>query len=367
MARRFDLAQRLEPVYAPASPEVARLALRAEVSDPAWFLARQWLLGEHDGADAAWPVEVAVDCSETPITSDAAGPGHDPRITPPEAMIEAEAEQWWTPGRRVRVGQALAASVPPEHRDDPALQLAGLAAPHDRLNGRGLDGLALYRARAQLGLTLDAFAAVGVPPDEPGDAWQPSTLSYQAAFTAGPVALDVPRHDGGDVDWYSVAASGGPLPSGDVQTQTSHPTRVTYPGAPMPRWWQITDHRTDPGAVAFHRTYLAALLMLHISSSHGDDWFTAPFRATSGSVVDVAEVRVRDSMDQTSVLTPVDGWSLFLVSGLGPASLVTWPTVLGRLNAPASLDDVVLGVDDDANVLWAVEQRVDGADVGPAG
>ena len=78
MARRFDLAQRLEPVYAPASPDVARRALRAEVSDPAWFLARQWLLGEHDGADAAWPVEVAVDCSETPITSGAAGPGARP-------------------------------------------------------------------------------------------------------------------------------------------------------------------------------------------------------------------------------------------------------------------------------------------------
>ena len=72
MARRFDLAQRLEPVFAPASAAVAQRALRAEVSDPAWFLARQWLLGEHAGDDAAWPVEVEVSMTQTPITSDGA-------------------------------------------------------------------------------------------------------------------------------------------------------------------------------------------------------------------------------------------------------------------------------------------------------
>ena len=106
--------------------------------------------------------------------------------------------------------------------------------------------------------------------------------------------------------------------------------------------------------------------MLHVASTHRDDWFTAPFVATAGSVVTVGRVQVRDSMDLAEVAEPVTGWSMFLVGGLGPHTLVTWPTVLGPLSAPASLDEVLLGVDEDANVLWAVEQRADGADVDQA-
>ena len=52
-----------------------------------------------------------------------------------------------------------------------ALSLAGLAAPYDRLNGRGPDGLALYRARDELALPAELFTAQGVPAtDEEGHA-----------------------------------------------------------------------------------------------------------------------------------------------------------------------------------------------------
>ena len=32
--------------------------LRAEVHDPLWFLAKQWLMSEHQGEDAGIPVRV---------------------------------------------------------------------------------------------------------------------------------------------------------------------------------------------------------------------------------------------------------------------------------------------------------------------
>ena len=49
--------------------------------------------------------------------------------------------------------------------------------------------------------------------------------------------------------------------------RTSYPTRVAYDGSPHPRWWQIEDHRYDPGAVAPHRTQLAAMMMIVTSST----------------------------------------------------------------------------------------------------
>src|SRR5262245_33704497 len=100
MARRFDLAVRLEAVHGPVDPRVGLGAVRAEVHDPTWFLGRQWLLGEHRGEDSASPVRVEYAVTETPITAvgASASPERDPRVAPPETSIESEAEQWWTPG-----------------------------------------------------------------------------------------------------------------------------------------------------------------------------------------------------------------------------------------------------------------------------
>jgi hypothetical protein len=94
------------------------------------------------------------------------------------------------------------------------------------------------------------FTALGVPAVEPEDDWVPSDLADAASFTAGPVTLSVPRHDGGSVDWWSVTAKGpDPATSSPPTVRTSYPTRASIPGGPLPRWWQIEDHRLDPGAV----------------------------------------------------------------------------------------------------------------------
>ena len=361
MPYRFDLHLRLEAIHSPHDPAAVRAALRARVHDPVWFLGRQWQRGEHRGRDAASPALVHVTVIETPVTGPSTSPDDDPRVTPPEAIIESEPEQWWTIGRRVRVGRAVRSVVPLARRNDPDLLLAGLAAPYDRLNGRLLDGLALYRQRASLGLADTVFTARGVPAIEPADDWQPADLAYSASFRAGPVTLSIPQHDGGDVDWYSATARGrNPTPPSPPVVHTSYPTRVTYDGAPHPRWWQIEDHRHDPGAVAPHRTHLAAMLLVHVAASHGDDWYTAPLLSPTGTLVSVTGMEVDDVMGLTTTSRPVTDWSMFHVSGRRPGELLIWPTVANPLTGTSALDEVLLGIDEDANVLWAVEQRVDG-------
>ena len=364
MPYRFDLHVRLEAVHTVHDLQAVRDAVRAEVHDPVWFLGRQWQLGEHRGTDAASPALVHFTVNETRVAGRSNRPDENPRITPPEAIIESEPEQWWTIGRRVRVGRVLRNAVPAARRNDPALQLSGLGAPYDTLNGRVLDGLALFRARASLGLTKAQFTTQGVPPAEPQDDWQPAELAYSATFAAGPTTLQIPRHDGGDIDWYSATSTGPSPPAASPPVvRTSYPTRVDYDGAPHPRWWQVENVRFDPGAVAPHRTRLASLMLVHLTASHGDDWFTAPLLSPTGTLVAVNDVQVEDVMGLTTRKLPAADWSFFRVSGRGTAELLVLPTVANPLTGTSALDEVLLGVDEDANILWAVERRVDGIEL----
>src|SRR5262245_28475547 len=334
MAYRFDLHVRLEAVHTPHDLKAVEAAVRAEVHDPVWFLGRQWQLGEHRGTDAASPGLVHVKVAETPVEGRSAAPEDDPRITPPEAVIESEPEQWWTIGRRVRVGRAMRNDVPADRRKD--FLLPELAPPYDLLNKRGaLDGLELYKARGDAdlpGLTDAKFAAQGVPAREPVDDWDPAELAYFAAFSAGPTTVTTPRHGGGDVDSYSVTATGSNPPAASPpRTRISYPTRVHYDGAPHPRLWQIEQRRYDPGAVAPHRTRLASLLLINLTASHGDNWFTAPLLSPTGTLVAVTDVQVEDVMGLTVKKAAVNDWSFFRVSGRGTSELLIWPTVANPL------------------------------------
>ena len=365
MAYRFDLHLRLEAVHTVHDLKAVEAAVRAEVHDPVWFLGRQWQLGEHRGTDAASPGLVHVSVTETPVAGRSAAPEDDPRITPPEAVIESEPEQWWTIGRRVRVGRALRNAVPSAQRTSPDLLLPELAPPYDVLKGqRALDGLALYRSGGDLGLTDAQFAGQGVPATEPADDWDPDELAYSAAFTAGPTTLTIPRHGGGDVDWYSATATGPDSPAASPpNVRTSYPTRVAYAGAPHPRLWQIEQRRYDPGAVAPHRTRLASLLLINLTASHRDNWFTAPLLSPTGTLVAVSKVEVEDVMGLKTTKAAVNNWSFFRVSGREHHRAADRPTVANPLNAAVALDNVLLGIDEDANILWAIELRVDGAEL----
>jgi hypothetical protein len=150
-----------------------------------------------------------------------------------------------------------------------------------------------------------------------------------------------------------------------AEANTVLATRVSYPGAPHPRWWQIEEAQTDVGGYASDRSHFATLLLIEIVTSHSDDWFTFPVAARSGHVLTLHEVTVVDAFgDSWDIQPPDDGWSLFGVTGLGQRSLVLWPAVPSALTGPL-LDQVDFGVDEDANLVWAVERRVAGRELPP--
>ncbi|RYV49533.1 hypothetical protein [Pengzhenrongella frigida] len=366
--------RRLEPV--PPYTDVQR-GFAAEVADPLWLLGRQWQVGEHAGEDASSPVLVEMQVAHTPLGAVA---GLDPTVVPAEALLEGATDDWWTIGRRIRVGRAITAGLTPQERA--AAAFGALPAPYgDALVGE-VDGLAAHR----LGL---------VPPGDPAldgftprpDFWQAQTLTYEAEVPVGGTTLTVSGHDGGDVDWYTADAP-APLPAPEFAVRQVIPSRLQYPGAPAPRWWQIEDSAVDIGGFPPDRAHLATALLIELVTDHANDWFTVPVPSpaplapgetappSSGVVVTLAGLRVKDGFDDWWDLSIPPGdedppagpdeaagpWSLFRTRGLDRSSLVVWPAATTPLSGPA-LDDVLLGIDEDANVMWAVELRADGIDL----
>jgi hypothetical protein len=353
----FDIVLRLEPD--PHQRDLAR-GWAAELADPAWLLGRQWQMGEHRGEDASSPVAVEIRSRATPIGAVAGQAGLDPATVPAQAIIESEPQDWWTPGRRVRLGRLAAAAAQTHGVTLPeSVTLTGLPVPYQDLNGTGPDGRVLWQQRSTLGLDESWFGQPGPPRDEPVDLWDPAELAYTAELPAGATTLTITRHDGGDLDWFHADAT-APLdpPPQEAQVRIT-PGRLRYPSAPLPRWWQIEDAQVAIGGQAPDRAALATLVLIDLIVNHSDDWFTFTLPARAGQIITLDDVTVIDSFGDPWPVTAPKDWSLFATTGLDPASIIVWATARTPLAGPI-LDQVVIGIDEDANLVWAVEQIVAG-------
>ena len=167
------------------------------------------------------------------------------------------------------------------------------------------------------------------------------------------------RHSGGIIDWYSVDAD-APLPAPEPlpEPTTVYPGRMRYPGAPLPRWWQIEEAHVDIGGFPPDRSHFATMLLIDLLVSHSDDWFVFPLVTPAGHAVTLHEVRIRDAFgDEWTVQPPAD-WSLLHLAPSGrtlhclltppglPARAVSWTLLHPR---PLQLLEGSLGTDHTAH------------------
>ena len=264
---------RLEP--SPPDGEDLDRALRAEVGDPVWMLARQWQMGEHAGENASSPTEYRLRTSQTPLHPPADREFADPLTLPGEVVLEG----------------------------------------------------------ASTDVSIGAAPAAGAGPDP----WDHTALWHRMQLTAGeePSAqLSARDHDGGVADWWSLdhgpldlAEAANPFTPTEVRRRfRGLPGRMRYPGAPEPGWFSLEDpdqtvigHMPDP-------SHVASLFFLDVISGHGTDWYLARLPTPPGHVLTVRDLRVRDSFGD--VWKPAewpakaDGWTTpFHTSG--PRSLLT--------------------------------------------
>lgn len=363
MTVNFKSYARLEPRPGERNFEAG---FAAPVHDPLWLLARQWQLGELQGENASSPVFAAYRLASALVV--APDPELDPRYTPPEVLVESELDDWWTMGRRVRIGRLLAEH--PAVQGQAALRFHDPPPPYEAFHGRP-DGLAIWRARAALGLADDDFGAEH-PPRESRPAWDTEQLLYDQrgrdAFSTATHRLEVRRHRGGRLDWYGVDAS--PAGEGDPAgaAHTTIPAALEYPGAPRSRWWEIEDAEVDPAGYAPDSAHTATAILTDLLLTHADDWFVLPITGEAGHVVRVEGLEIEDAFGRTYAaadwpgLRPPEAWTLFQVAGLPEGALLLWQVAELPLEGPV-VERVLLGKDEQANLVWAVERVLGGRDV----
>lgn len=358
-------AHQLEPLPAPDLDD----AVRAVVHDPLWFLARQWQMGEFQGENASTPVEVRATIRTRRISYTAAAlPGAPPSLEalPPEVLVESENNDWWTIGRRLKVGAELAAQLglAPQER----WLFADPPPPYD-LVSPAWDALTILADG-----DLDT-SGLDPSPAEPAHCWVDDELVYEHAdaFDAEGTALHLRRHRGGRMDWYSVDAGAGPAePAGEfLELEPLIPARLDFPGRPRAGTWEIEDAQHDYGSVGADAKHTSTAILVNLVQGHRDEWFAVPIGAETGVIVEITEFWVRDAFDQEWDSTTSDGlnpptdlvatpfgprpWALF---DSGTSGLILWNAVDRTLESEP-IEQVQFGVDDQSNLVWAVERRLD--------
>ena len=273
---------------------------------------------------------------------------------------------WWTPGRRVRhrPRRRGRGRRPRRRRCPTRLALAGLPVPYDALNGTGPDGRALWqrRARPRPGRGVVRPARPAAPragrPVGPGRA-------RLLARRSPPATATLDRHPArrrrpGLVPRRRHAARRARPPR--RRRSGSLPGRLRYPSAPLPRWWQIEDAQVSIGGQAPDRAALRhtaahrpdreplrRLVHLHPARPRRAGHHARRGHRDRLLRRQLAAHRAR----RTGACSPPPGWTR--------ARSCVWATARTPLAGPV-LDEVVIGIDEDANLVWAVEQVVAGRD-----
>ncbi|MGW6979117.1 hypothetical protein ACWGE1_06655 [Streptomyces sp. NPDC054932] len=232
---------------------------------------------------------------------------------------------------------------------------------------------------------------------EAAPAWDPGRLEHRfsvaVAAPDGEQVLTAPEYPGGELDWhaFSLDRRGGPLggtpPAPAPVHRTVFPTPVRFSGMPLPRWWAVEDGRTNFAAVRPDSTDLARLVFLEFALVYSNDWYQLPCDLPSGTLASVRGLSVTDVFGTKLWITPAPAgtgdprrrWTMFSLDPLdaprpaggepgpgGPAPggpAAERPVLLLPPGAPTVaegpvLEEVLMVRDEQANLVWGLEQTV---------
>lgn len=405
---------RLEPQSRSGNPAPGA---SARLHDPLWLMGRQWQFGEFLGEDCGTPLSVEVTAQTRRVTGFRAG-GPNAAAAPehigPDSVIEPEIERepWAPPPLRDRAeatAALLAALTAQGWSDETALReacpfdldapdiaasipppewvfIASRTADAERIAealeaGATPDWMAGANAAAKAAAAtwLDWYRRNVSPKGKTAESWLRERLEYRFALRAGPAdapaVLSAPRHEGGAIDWHSfdLTRDGDFLADAAADTEThkaiTFAGRLRYAGMPADRFWQFEDGRVNFGVTDVQPNDLARIALLEFATVYGNDWLIAPIDLPRGSLVDVTEVAFTTTFgERIAVLRANDvgrsgRFALFATT----AGDATSPTFLvppgGRtaIEGPVR-EEVVFARDEAANIAWAIELRVEGAD-----
>lgn len=276
----------------------SREAAEARVKDPLWFLARQWETGEFESENGGRPVHFDVEWETSAV--DHISLGGTRTALDPDTPLESAVEQ------------------------------------------EGADGSAA--------------------------AWDSARLEYRFGLEAGAWNLDASEYEGRNLDWYHFNAT---LSSRRPRATTGRarvvPTTLYVDRMPHPRWWRFEeaglasiDLALDPEPNAL------SMLLNEYLYLDANNWFLVPLEHSVGHLRRLRSTRAADTFGVTTDIAPIgageggDDWGLFQIDGLGAAEeageFLFLPNVGGTVVEGDLLEEVRLIRDEEANLVWGVEE-----------
>lgn len=331
-------------------------ALRAEIRDPLWFIARQLQLGEFLGEDAGTAVLARVAYRSTELTRWSAQ-GSAAQTLDADVPLEVSAERTSIEldlAARAELGQFFLhflepIGVLPETVDflrrrfpfeDPGEPKPGEAHFFSDPEGwqfsalaalGGIDGGALIafldegNDASKMHLENESIdpndiASVdegimellalrrrvyGAPPTGTST-WQSKNLRYRLRTSAPEPAgartvLDADDYRGGHLDWYAFDVGTADTNHNGTDSRaavaidrlrTYLPTELRYPGMPAHRWWQFEEGQAHFGGLTTDRTDLSRMFLSEFLLAYANDWMFLPYSLRYGSLAQIRGLAV---------------------------------------------------------------------------
>ncbi len=239
------------------------------------------------------------------------------------------------------------------------------------------DLLAQWHQRYQrrLGRSQQSTAAEPIAPF--AGAWRPERLEYAFGATLSgsdsELHLVADEYHGGRLDWHAFRGRVTTKASPDATSQHFDaqvmPAQVRYVGMPAGRWWEFEDARVDFGSMLAGPADLGRVLMTEFAIMWGNDWFLVPLEVPAGSITRIDSLVVTDTFGVKTKIrsatdsTPSPEWNMFCLSEQqSDATLkgLLIPPVLPASLQSEKVEEVLLRRDELSNMVWAVEQVVQG-------
>jgi hypothetical protein len=249
-------------------------------------------------------------------------------------------------------------------------------------------GVAKPADRGALGVAVDGWRAEQVRrfdlPGASGETWVQDRLEHRFSVTADTpnqkIRLGAGQYPGGHLDWHAfnvIAATLQDIPPqpGSQRVFDVLPVPLTYAGMPASSYWEVENGAVYFGGVEAGPADLSRLVIAEFATVYSNDWFLFPVRFPSGSIAAVMQLEVRNNFGESFDVRSTAQWdheagagrrpwAFFELSGDESAArgqtpwLLLVPALAAAQNGPP-LESVSFVRDEEANLAWAIEERVE--------
>jgi hypothetical protein len=211
--------------------------------------------------------------------------------------------------------------------------------------------------------------------------WDPRRLEHRFSVAAsapggGEKTLTAQEYPGGELDWHAFSVDpgaplGGAHPPEPALSRTVFPAPVRYSGMPLPRWWALEDGKTNFAAVRPDSTDLARLVFLEFALVFSNDWYQLPCDLPAGTIARIRGLVVTDVFGHRQWVKPAgtgsdedwQRWSMFTLDTIGSSDVpadtdLFLPPSVPKVAVGPQLEEVLLIRDENANLVWGIEQTV---------